>query len=94
MTYSKTNAYVFKFANEEKDSIEFGNPLKNPKLPFLLHIQMEYCFANLKQVIEEDKTVKYDNDKLIMDWNRYNSLCELLVEILKILIIYINKILV
>jgi hypothetical protein len=71
------------FKNEAKDSIKYGNRLLDPKYPFLLHIQMEYCSATLKQVIEKDKTVKYENDRLLIDALRYCYLCELLVQILE-----------
>ncbi len=49
---------------------------------FLLHIEMEYCFTTLKEVLEKDKTLNYINDRFIIDALRYCYLCQLL-QILK-----------
>jgi alpha-tubulin suppressor-like RCC1 family protein len=77
------NNYYLKreFKNEIIETIGNGKHilkrLINPKNTILLHIQMEYCYKTLREIIVEPKAHQY------MDAFRYFRLCSLLIEILE-----------
>ncbi len=62
-----------------------SHPIFKPRNTLLLHIQMEYCFQNLNDVIKHLSNEMKENDSKVTTTMCYYICCELLIEIVECL---------